>query len=73
MTVTEPVEQTEESASDKLMEIPERYVPKYLSPSSASSYRECARRWKFRYVDRLPDPPERRRLLAPSPTWCWRS
>lgn len=57
MTMTEPVEQAAEPASDKLMEIPERYVPKYLSPSSASSYRECARRWKFRYVDRLPDPP----------------
>ena len=55
--MAEPVEQTTEPASDKLMEIPERYVPKYLSPSSASSYRECARRWKFRYVDRLPDPP----------------
>lgn len=57
MTVTEPAEQAEETTSDKLMEIPERYVPKHLSPSSASSYRECARRWKFRYVDRLPDPP----------------
>lgn len=30
--------------------------PTYLSPSSASTYRSCARRWKFRYVDRLPDP-----------------
>lgn len=57
MTMTESVEQAAEPASDKLMEIPERYVPKHLSPSSASSYRECARRWKFRYVDRLPDPP----------------
>ena len=57
MTMTEPAEQIEETASDKLMDIPERYVPKHLSPSSASSYRECARRWKFRYVDRLPDPP----------------
>ncbi|MYL08798.1 MAG: PD-(D/E)XK nuclease family protein [Acidimicrobiia bacterium] len=57
MTMTDPVEHSEEPASDKLMEIPERYVPKHLSPSSASSYRECARRWKFRYVDRLPDPP----------------
>ncbi len=60
MTMTDPVEQAEpaaEPASDKLMEIQERYVPKHLSPSSASSYRECARRWKFRYVDRLPDPP----------------
>ena len=57
MTMTESAEQYEHAAADKLMEIPERYVPKYLSPSSASSYRECARRWKFRYVDRLPDPP----------------
>ena len=57
MTMTEPVEQVAEPASDKFLEIPERYIPKHLSPSSASSYRECARRWKFRYVDRLPDPP----------------
>ncbi len=60
MTMTEPAKQAEpaeEPTSDKLVEIPERYVPKYLSPSSASSFRECARRWKFRYVDRLPDPP----------------
>ena len=60
MTMTEPVQQAEsadEAAAGKLVEIPERYIPKHLSPSSASSYRECARRWKFRYVDRLPDPP----------------
>jgi len=30
--------------------------PPYLSPSSASTYRSCPRRWKFRYIDRLPDP-----------------
>lgn len=30
--------------------------PPYLSPSSASTFRSCARRWKFRYIDRLPDP-----------------
>ena len=60
MTMTEPAKQAEsadEPIGDKLLDIPERYVPKYLSPSSASSFRECARRWKFRYVDRLPDPP----------------
>jgi putative RecB family exonuclease len=28
-----------------------------LSPSAASTFRQCARRWKLRYVDRLPDPP----------------
>ncbi len=30
--------------------------PPYLSPSSASTFRSCARRWKFRYIDRLADP-----------------
>ena len=31
--------------------------PPYLSPSSASMYQQCPRRWRFRYIDRLPDPP----------------
>ena len=32
-------------------------LPRSLSPSGASTFRQCARRWKFRYVDKLPDPP----------------
>jgi putative RecB family exonuclease len=32
-------------------------LPTHLSPSSAGTYDQCARRWRFRYVDRLPDPP----------------
>lgn len=32
-------------------------LPRHLSPSSASTYDQCPRRWRFRYVDRLPDPP----------------
>ena len=36
-------------------EIPVR--PRHLSPSSTSMFRQCPQRWKFRYVDRLPDPP----------------
>lgn len=36
-------------------EIPVR--PRHLSPSSASMFRQCPQRWKFRYVDKLPDPP----------------
>lgn len=32
-------------------------APPHLSPSSSSMYRQCARKWKFRYRDRLPDPP----------------
>ncbi len=35
----------------------EAFVPKYLSPSSAGMFRQCPRKWKHRYVDRLPDPP----------------
>ena len=31
--------------------------PPYLSPSSSSTFNSCAKRWSFRYVDRLPDPP----------------
>lgn len=30
--------------------------PPYLSPSSASTFQSCPRRWKFRYMDHLPDP-----------------
>lgn len=32
-------------------------LPRSLSPSGASTFRQCARRWKFRYIDKLPDPP----------------
>ncbi len=32
-------------------------IPPHLSPSSASSFDGCPRRWKFKYVDRLPEPP----------------
>lgn len=28
-----------------------------LSPSSASTFEQCPLRWRFRYIDRLPDPP----------------
>lgn len=31
--------------------------PRHLSPSSADTYQRCPRRWRFRYVDKLPDPP----------------
>ena len=30
--------------------------PHHLSPSSASSFDGCPRRWKFKYVDRRPEP-----------------
>ncbi len=31
-------------------------IPPYLSPSSASAFTGCPRRWRFKYIDRLPDP-----------------
>lgn len=30
--------------------------PPYLSPSSAAAFEQCARRWRFKYVDRQPEP-----------------
>ncbi len=38
--------------------------PKHLSPTSASMFRQCPRRWRFRYVDRLPDPPGQEALAG---------
>ncbi len=32
-------------------------TPQSLSPSGASTFRQCPRRWKLRYIDKLPDPP----------------
>ena len=29
---------------------------RHLSPSSASTFRQCPRRWQHRYLDKLPDP-----------------
>lgn len=34
-----------------------RRRPRGLSPSSVSVYEQCPKRWEFRYIDRLPDPP----------------
>ncbi len=31
--------------------------PPYLSPSSSSTFNSCPKRWSFRYIERLPDPP----------------
>lgn len=31
--------------------------PQRLSPSGAATFEQCPRRWRFRYVNRLPDPP----------------
>ncbi len=38
--------------------------PERLSPSGASVFEQCPRRWRFRYVDKLPDPPGRSSLVG---------
>ncbi|MGY6501739.1 MAG: RecB family exonuclease [Acidimicrobiales bacterium] len=32
-------------------------APRHLSPSSAGLFEQCPRRWRYRYVDRVPEPP----------------
>jgi putative RecB family exonuclease len=34
----------------------EDHRPRHLSPSSSNLYQQCPRKWKHRYIDRLPDP-----------------
>ena len=46
-----PDPSVEEQAGDA-----EQSPLRHLSPSSASTFRQCARRWKHRYLDKLPDP-----------------
>ena len=49
-----------ETETDTVVQLPGIEVPSrpaHLSPSGASLYQQCPRRWKHRYVDRLPDPP----------------
>lgn len=40
------------------------YRPRHLSPSSAGLYQQCPRKWRYRYVDRLPDPPGEAALVG---------
>ena len=32
-------------------------LPRSFSPSSAGVWKQCPRRWRYRYVEKLPDPP----------------
>lgn len=58
-TVEGPMEIVADAGTRRLHEpdVGQRPGPRSLSPSSASVYRTCPRRWKFRYVDNLADPP----------------
>ena len=39
-------------------------LPEYLSPSSAASFDGCPKRWRFKYIDRLPEPPSEPALVG---------
>lgn len=42
-----------DTAAPPLIPVP----PPRLSPSGAGTFEQCPRRWRFRYIDRLEDPP----------------
>jgi len=39
-------------------------LPRHLSPSSAGTFTQCPRRWRFRYVERRPEPPGEAALVG---------
>ena len=45
------------AVADEHLGLGNDYRPRHLSPSSASLYQQCPRKWRHRYIDRLPDPP----------------
>lgn len=45
------------AVADEHLGLDDHYRPRHLSPSSANLYQQCPRKWRHRYVDRLPDPP----------------
>lgn len=50
--------------ADEHLVLGDNYRPKHLSPSSATLYQQCPRKWRHRYVDRLPDPPGQPALVG---------
>ena len=39
-------------------------LPKFFSLSAANMYKQCPRKWKHRYVDKIPDPPGEPALIG---------
>ncbi len=39
-------------------------LPRFFSPTAAGTYRQCPLRWKYRYIDKLPDPPGEAALVG---------
>lgn len=44
--------------------VPPDSAPRHLSPSSASLFEQCPKRWYFRYIERLPEPPSEPALVG---------
>ena len=54
--LADPVEPAGLDLGDGLREVGVPTPPPRLSPSGAGTFEQCPRRWRFRYVDHLPDP-----------------
>jgi putative RecB family exonuclease len=55
--LADPVEPAELDLGRAVREVGVPTPPPRLSPSGAGTFEQCPRRWRHRYVDRLPDPP----------------
>ncbi|MEZ5168776.1 MAG: PD-(D/E)XK nuclease family protein [Acidimicrobiales bacterium] len=53
----DPVDPPSLDLDGSLREVGVPSPPPRLSPSGAGTFEQCPRRWRHRYVDRLPDPP----------------
>ncbi|MDW3217432.1 MAG: PD-(D/E)XK nuclease family protein [Acidimicrobiales bacterium] len=55
--LADPVDPASLDLEGEIREVGVPTPPPRLSPSGASTFEQCPRRWRHRYVDRLPDPP----------------
>ena len=55
--LADPVDPTSLDLEGGVREVGVATPPPRLSPSGAGTFEQCPRRWRHRYVDRLPDPP----------------
>ena len=55
--LADPVDPASVDLDGEIREVGVPTPPPRLSPSGAGTFEQCPRRWRHRYVDRLPDPP----------------
>lgn len=55
--LADPLEPASLDLNGVVVEVGVPTPPPRLSPSGAGTFEQCPRRWRHRYVDRLPDPP----------------